>query len=174
MEKNVMALKLNYYGQNISDVTYPDVVLTGDPGTDQQTLTAAGFLGGVIMALKTPAVISGEYAIVPCDGDAAVPFAVLINGPGEFSGSIGPSGSKKAPCVRALFTGNVNYEAYDQNATWTGYLGKYLYVGGTTHSNIGLYTTAALKGTLSGNPAVGICTHIPTTAEPWLGIASLL
>ena len=167
-----MALKLSYYGQNISDVTYPDVVLTGDPGTDQQTLTAAGFLGGKIMALKTPAVISGEYAIVPCDGDTMVPFAVLINGPGEFAGAIGPSGSKKAPCVRALFTGNVNFEAYDANATYT--LGSYLYVGGATHSNKGLYTSAALKGTLAGNPAVAICTHIPSTSEPWLGLASLL
>jgi len=170
-----MALKLTYYGQNDSQWS-PDQVLTGDPGTDQQTLTSAGYLGGKIMAIGTPANNTAVIvALFPCDADTAaanVPFGTLINGPGEFAGAIGPSGSKKAPVVRALWQGNVNSEAYDANATFA--LGGYVYCGGTTHSNIGKYTSAALKGTLSGNPAVGICTHVPTTAEPWLGVASLL
>jgi hypothetical protein len=151
-------------------------VLTGDPGTDQQSLTAAGYLGGKIVALKAPAVNTAvEAVIVPADTDTAaglVPFAVLLNGPGEFAGAIGPSGSKKAPVVRALFQGNVNSESYDAAATFV--IGKYIYCGGTTSSNIGLYTDNAHKGTLAGNPAVGIVTHVPSAAEPWLGVASLL
>ena len=167
-----MALKLQYYGQNDS-LWSPDVVLTGDPGTDQQTLTAAGYLGGKIVKIAAPVnFTSVSAAISPCDADTYLPFGTLINGPGEFAGAIGPSGSKKAPIVRALWQGNVNSEAYDANATFT--LGAYVYCGGTTHTNIGFYTSAALKGTLSGNPAVGICTHVPTASEPVLGVASLL
>jgi hypothetical protein len=167
-----MALKLTYYGQNDSQWS-PDQILVGDPGTDQQTLTAAGYLGGKIMALATPAHNTAVIvALTPCDADSAVPFGTLINGPGEFAGAIGPSGSKKAPIVRALWQGNVNSEAYDANATFA--LGGLVYCGGTTHTNIGLYTSAALKGTLAGLTAAGICTHVPTASEPWLGVASLL
>jgi len=169
-----MALKLQYYGQNDSQWS-PDALLTDDPGTDQQTLTAAGYLGGKIMALKTPAVNTVvTVAIAPCDNDTAVPFGTLINGPGEFAGAIGPSGSKKAPIVRALWQGNVNSEAYDASASGGNafVLGGYVYCGGTTNSNIGKYTSFGLKGTLA--TVVGICTHVPTTAEPWLGVASLL
>ena len=46
-----MSLKLTYYGQNDSVNVTPAVALTGDPGTDQQTLTSAGYLGGVIVAI---------------------------------------------------------------------------------------------------------------------------
>ena len=165
-----MALKLTYYGQNDSQWS-PDQLLTGDPGTDQQTLTAAGYLGGKIMTLKTPGVNTAvTVAIAPCDNDSAVPFGTLINGPGEFAGAIGPSGSKKAPIVRALWQGNVNSEAYDANASFT--LGGYVYCGGTTHTNIGKYTDTTLKGSVA--TVVGICTHVPTASEPWLGVASLL
>jgi hypothetical protein len=169
-----MALKLVYYGQNDGS-TVPDVVLTGDPGTDQATLTAAGFLGGKIVALQTPSLATGLVAIVPCNADSMLPYATLINGPGEFAGAIGPSGSKKAPVVRAMWQGNVNSEAYDAGATFT--LGDYLYCGGAT-GGAGNYTSFARKGTLTtrfalGTP-VGICTHVPTAAEPWLGVASLL
>lgn len=162
-----MSLKLIYYGQNDGS-TVPDVALTGDPGTDQAALTAAGYLGGRIMALKTPVNASGLTSIVPCDGATMVPFGALINGPGEFAGAIGPSGSKKAPVVRAFWQGNVNDEAYDTAAAWAASdLGKYLYCG--EGAKAGLYTKTA--GTAA---AVGICTHVPTTAEPWLGVASLL
>jgi len=167
-----MALKLQYYGQNDSQWS-PDVTLTGDPGTDQQTLTAAGYLGGKIVKIAVPAnFTSVEAAISPCDNDTQLPFGTLINGPGEFAGAIGPSGSKKAPIVRALWQGNVNSEAYDANATFA--LGAYVYCGGTSHTNIGLYTAPATghAGTLT--TVVGICTHVPTASEPWLGVASLL
>src|ERR1700677_2846859 len=102
-----MALKLIYYGQNDGSTT-PNVTLTGDPGTDQPVLTAAGYLGGVIMALGTSSTITygaNSVVIVPCDASQAgtysglatgntgsVPYGTLINGPGEFSGAIGPSG----------------------------------------------------------------------------------
>lgn len=172
-----MALKLQYYGQNDSQWS-PDVVLTGDPGTDQQTLVAAGYLGGTIVRLAVPNNFTAvEAAISPCDADtsaAGVPFGTLINGPGEFAGAIGPSGSKKAPVVRALWQGNVNNEAYDTHNSFTFPIGGYVYCGGTTNANVGKYTNTTYKGTLSGNPAVGICTHVPTAAEPWLGVASLL
>jgi len=209
-----MGMKLTYYGQNDSVNCTPDVVLTGDPGTDQTTLINAGYLGGRIMALAgNPQNASNvESVIVPCDVDANpngtstetatagiigtgpynpgdriytsnatttvaagnVPFAVLLNGPGEFSGAIGPAGSKKAPVVRALFQGNINSESYDAGATFI--VGQYIYCGSTSKSNVGLYTSPNTQSTTnSANyKIVGICTHTPTTSEPWLGVASLL
>jgi len=169
-----MSLKLIYYGQN-DGTTVPDVTLTGDPGTDQAVLSAAGYKGGIIVALKTSATAGRGVVAVPCDADTAaaqVPYATLLNGPGEFAGAIGPAGSKKAPVVRAFWQGIVDSEAYDASATFV--VGAYVYCGGTTSTNIGKYTSSARKGTLSGNPAVGVCTHIPTATEPWLGVASLL
>jgi hypothetical protein len=190
-----MSLKLTYYGQNDSVNCTPAVPLTGDPGTDQATLTAAGYLGGVIVALINSSNVPTGYTfqaanepafgsignIVPCDCDLTVvgspadnatsrPFATLLNGPGEFSGAIGPSGSRKAPVVRALWQGNVDFQGYDANASFT--IGEYVYCGGSVHNNKGLYTDNSLKGT--GSPAVGICTHVPSATEPWLGVASLL
>lgn len=176
-----MALKLDYYGSN-DGTTVPDVVLTGDPGTDQAVLTAAGFLGGRIMAIEASpsnqANVAGSPVIAPCDADgtispytaAAIPYGTLLNGPGEFAGAIGPSGSRKAPVVRALWRGNINNEAYDTNATFTQ--GAYVYCGGASHSNVGKYTSGALKG--ANSPAVGICFHVPSGTEPWLGVASLI
>jgi hypothetical protein len=164
-----MSLKLIYYGQNDGS-TVPDVTLTGDPGTDQPVLAAAGYQGGVIVALKTSAVTGRGTVIVPCDNDTQVTYATLLNGPGEFAGAIGPSGSKKAPVVRALWQGIVDNQGYDIAATFA--IGVYVYCGGTSHTNIGKYTDFAHKGTLA--TVVGICTHIPTATEAWLGIASLL
>jgi len=190
----------------------PDVVLTGDPGTDQTTLINAGYLGGRIMAIAdTPHNATGvESVIVPCDVDSTpdgtetakagivgtgpfnpgsvtytssatttvgagnIPFAVLLNGPGEFAGAIGPSGSKKAPVVRALFQGNVNNESYDTQSGVAFKAGQYVYCGGANNSNVGLYTDHAHTSTAGQAIPVGICTHVPTTQEPWLGVASLL
>lgn len=185
----------------------PAVALTGDPGTDQQTLTNAGYLGGVIVAIAPSTLSKSGFAfqsanepafgsignIVPCDQTASansygittgqVPFATLMNGPGEFAGAIGPAGSKKAPVVRGMWQGNVDSQAYDASATFI--LGAYLYCGGIGATNIGLYTaapragipaytqfTGSVGGTLPN--AVGICTHVPSASEPWLGVASLL
>jgi len=214
-----MGLKLTYYGQNDSINATPDVVLTGDPGTDQTTLINAGYLGGRIMALAGPGhnVSTSLTVIVPCDVDSTtgstetattgivgtgpynpgdkqytsnatttvaagnVPFAALINGPGEFSGAIGPAGSKKAPVVRGLWQGNLNQESYDTQVTGQTNdfkVGQYVYCGGSSpahgSANVGLYTTSYYTSTRGATLPVGICTHVPTTQEPWLGVASLL
>ena len=178
-------LKLTYYGQNDSVNATPDVTLTGDPGTDQQTLTAAKYFGGTLVGIKTPTtgLSANEPAfgsigtIAPCNADGAsdgtassYPFATLLNGPGEVAGAIGPAGSKKAPVVRAMWQGNVDYQGYDSAVTFV--LGQPLYCGGSVNSNTGLYTIASKKG--ANSPVVGICTHVPTTPEPWLGVASLI
>ena len=184
----------------------PAVALSGDPGTDQQTLTSAGYLGGVIVALTsnvasgytgngTP-IGTGGYTqqsanepafgaignIVPCDTLTSnttgnIPFATLLNGPGEFAGAIGPSGSKKAPVVRALWQGNVDNQGYDSGAS-TFAVGQYVYCGssGSSAGAVGKYTvvTRSGGGTASTAIPVGICTHVPTAGEPWLGVASLI
>jgi hypothetical protein len=187
-----MSLKLTYYGQNDSVNCTPAVFLTGDPGTDQQTLTAAGYLGGVIVALidsaatlTAPLAFQSSYEpafgsignIVPVDTSATtyganegnIPFATLLNGPGEFAGAIGPSGSRKAPVVRALWQGNVDFQGYDANGTFK--IGQYVVAGGSAHTNTGKYTDATHSASTT---PVGICTHVPSAAEPWLGVASLL
>ena len=188
-----MSLKLTYYGQNDSVNCTPAVFLTGDPGTDQQTLTAAGYLGGVIVAiidsaatLTAPLAFQPSYEpamgsignIVPADTSAGaygaaegnVPFATLLNGPGEFAGAIGPSGSRKAPVVRALWQGNVDFQGYDSASTF--HLGQYLYCGSTSHTNVGKYADSTHTG--SATTFVGICSHVPSASEPWLGVISLL
>jgi len=172
-----MSLKLTYYGQNDGS-TVPDVALTGDPGTDQALLTAAGYLGGRIMALSgSPAHATNvESVIVPCNTATMVPYATLINGPGEFSGAIGPSGSRKAPVVRALWQGIVDSDAFDANHMSYYTVGAYLYCGTTALA--GYYVSGADEDTsvtsASGLIPVAICTHKPTASEPWLGVASLL
>src|SRR5277367_12972 len=163
LEKPSMSLKLTYYGQNDSVNCTPAVFLTGDPGTDQQTLTSAGYLGGVLVAiidsaatLHAPLAFQPSYEpafgsignIVPVDADSTgtpsygaaegnVAFATLINGPGEFAGAIGPSGSRKAPVVRALWQGNVDFQGYDSASTFL--LGQYVYAGGNVNTNVGKY-----------------------------------
>lgn len=189
-----MSVKLHYLGQNDSVNCTPAVFLTGDPGTDQQTLKAGGYVGGVIVAILG-ASTNAAYPIqppnqpafgqigniAPCDadnttygaGNGNVPFATLLNNGGEFAGAIGPSGSKKAPVVRAMWqgmVGNSDGSCYDASATFT--LGGYLYCGGSAHTNVGQYTSSARKG--AGSSIVGICTHVPSATEPWLGVASLL
>ena len=187
---------LGYYGQNDSVNCTPAVALTGDPGTDQQTLTSAGYLGGVIVAITGTTsgyagngytyVIQPTYEpafggignIVPCDRKSSSsvgnkPFATLLNGPGEFSGAIGPSGSKKAPVVRAMWQGNVDSQGY--GGTITNFvLGQYLYCGGSTATRAGLYVSLTDSEGGADTIVVGICTHVPTAPEPWLGVASLI
>ncbi len=178
-----MACKVFYYGQNVGNVV-PDVVLTGNPALDQPTLASAGYLGGTIMALAPSIHVLpiGSPVIVPCDGASQVPFGTLLNDPGEFSGSIGPSGSGKAPVVRALWFGAVDSVAFDVNQSTASYaIGSLLYCG--TGAAKGKYTS--LKG--SATIAVGIVTSQPGAAlfygpgsyqyggvNNWLGVASLI
>lgn len=186
-------LKLDLYGQNDSQVAPADqttqtnaLALTGDPGTDNTTLTNAGFLGGKIVAITgytgDSATSSTTFAalISPCDASIGQkPYGTLINGPGDFSSSITPAGSGRTPIVRGMWKGAVDSQAYNTSSTYT--LGKALYCGGSTadtagNKGVGLYMPL-VAGTGAGGPntdVVGICTHVPSTNEPWLGIASTL
>ena len=164
-------LRQQYYGQPDGS-TVPDVTLTGNPGTDQITLTAAGYLGGRVMAVKTSATAGRGSVIVPCDAATQVPFGYLLNGPGEFAGSIGPSGSGKAPVLRGLAQFQVDAQAYVANPTASYAVGAPLYCG--TGANKGLITADQPSGTGAFTNAIGTCTQVPTALNPWLGVASLL
>jgi len=170
-----MSLIQMYYGQPDGS-TVPDVTLTGNPGTDQITLTAAGYLGGRIMALKTSATAGRGTVIVPCDAATLIPFGFLINGPGEFAGSIGPSGSGKAPVVRALPQFKVDSQAFVASPTAPYTVGQPLYCG--TGANAGLLTAdKPTAGQITAGAyalPVGTCTLVPTAQTPLLGVASLL
>lgn len=171
-------LHVHYYGQNVG-WTVPDVTLTGDPAVDQPALLAAGYIGGRIMALKTSNVAGRGTVIVPCDtevadspsGSALIPFGTLINGGGEYATSIGPSGSKKAPVVRAMWEGSVGSDAYNPADVDNFVVGRPLYCG--TGATAGMWCASSSGSGLSAE-AIGICTKIPTTADPRLGVASLL
>jgi hypothetical protein len=159
-------LKLDYYGQN-DGTTVPNVTLTGDPGTDQLTLTNAGYLGGKIMAV-VGTYSDGSALIAPCDGNTMWPYGTLINGPGEFAGAIGPSGSKKAPVVRSMWKGSVDTQAYDSTQNYV--VGTNLYAG--TSTKAGLYTNQTPGGNAK---IVGIVTAVPTQANSFLlGVGSLI
>ncbi len=159
-------------------------------------MVTGGYAGGIIVALVST--LSSAYApfagyaiqptnqpafgalgnIVPCDRKGAntignIPFATLLNNGGEFAGAIGPSGSKKAPVVRAMWQGMVDNQAYGGTNILAGVLGQYLYCGTSASSTAGKYVFAADKDGADTIP-VGICTHVPTSGEPWLGVASLL
>lgn len=174
-------LKLQYYGQN-DGTTVPDVTLVGDPAVDQPALLAAGYVSGRIMALKNSAVTGRGAVVVPCDAEHAtspvsngmIPYGTLINGGGQYATSIGPSGSKRAPIVRAMWKGTVDSDAWkaaDQN---NFAVGKYVYCGGG--ADAGLYTASAVAGTAPTDflAPIGICYQTPTTAVPQLGVASLI
>jgi len=160
-------LKMVYYAQNDGSQG-PDVTLTGDPGTDNTTLTSAGYLGGKIVALKVSAVAARGTVIVPCDTSTLVPYGFLMNGPGEFAGAIGPSGSGKISVVRAMPTFLVDSQAYLLTDTFV--IGSFLYCG--SGANAGLFT-AEVPTAGNKNP-VGICTAIPSATFPWLGVAALI
>jgi hypothetical protein len=159
-------MDLIYYGQNVGFTT-PDVTLTGDPAKDQPAMVTAGYLGGRIMSLKTSGVAGRGPVIVPCDGSLALPFGTLLNGPGEYATSIGVSGSKKAPVVRAMPFFNVNADSYVAAPTTAYAVGNPLYAG--TGAAAGMWTSD--KPATGEGAVCGICTHIPTTAEPFLGVA---
>lgn len=180
-------LKLDYYGQN-DGTTSPNVTLTGDPGTDQLTLNNAGYLGGKIMAIVGTSTADGAALIAPCDSATHKPYGVLLNGPGEFAGAIGPSGSKKAPVVRALFKGWVDTQAYKLADQGNFVIGTPVYCG--AGADAGLYVatnptaaaiaaavtdpTAAAAAIADANAIVGICTSVPTASNQWLGVASTI
>jgi hypothetical protein len=168
-------LKLVYYGQN-DGLFGPDVNLTGDPGTDNTTLLNAGFLGGKIMALKTSTVTARGTVLVPCDAATLSPYGFLLNGPGEFSSAITPSGSGKMSVVRAFAGFLVDAQAYVAAPTKPYAVGQPVYCG--TGANAGLLTAdAPTAGQITAGAyaePVGTITVIPTASFPWLGVSSKL
>lgn len=168
-----MSMEFEYYGQN-DGTTAPDVALSGDPAVDQPVLKAAGYYGGKIMSIKTSATAGRGVVVVPCNGASELPYGVLINGAGNYAESIGPSGSKKTPVVRAFAKIKLSNEGttnlvYETTPTIAYAVGLPLYAGDGTTAALGTWTTDKAVGALTA----GICTHIPTGAEPWLGVAML-
>ena len=146
-------LKLDLYGQN-DGTTVPNVVLTGNPGVDQTTLTNAGYLGGKVMALVGTYSAGGSPLIAPCDAYTMNPYGLLANGPGEFAGAIGPSGSKKAPVFRAMLKGGVDSQAY----TGSGFVaGQPIYCGGGVNAGFMVATAPIIPLALT-NPSVVLAT----------------
>jgi hypothetical protein len=96
-----------------------------------------------------------------------VPYGFLLLGAGQFSSSITPSGSGKTPVVRALPKFKLPSSQVD--GAGTAGLGKYIYGSQVTAGKVSF-----APGTNNGLTPVGICTHLITAAEPWLGVSSLL
>jgi hypothetical protein len=162
-------LKLVLYGQN-DGAHGPDVALIGDPGTDNTTLLNAGYLGGKIAALKTSATAGRGTVLVPCDAATMTPFGFLMNGPGEFSGAIGPSGSGKISVTRALPEILVDSQAFLASDTFV--VGAPVYCG--SGANAGLLTAEKPVAAGAFAAPVGTVISIPSTDLPYLGVASLL
>lgn len=169
-----MYLELEYYGQN-DGTTAPNITLTGDPGVDNAALTAAGYTTGAIVSIvNNAATTGGNLLIHPLDGSTGanleVPYGFLLLGAGQFSSSITPSGSGKMPVVRAYPKFKVPTAQTKTGDTFV--VGQYVYCA--TGTNAGKFTVTAAGANLAGNIPVGVCTHKPTAAEPWLGVAALV
>jgi hypothetical protein len=165
-----MALKFRYQAQQVGD-TAPDVALTGDPAVDQVTLRAAGYAAGRIMTRIASATSGRGSVVVPMDGNLAgkLPYGTLINGAGNYAESIGPSGSGKTPVCRAfpifdLSIDPIEPACYDVAPTAAYVDGNALYAG--TGAKVGMWTSDKAANAV----AVGVCSHVPTTSEPWLGV----
>lgn len=161
-------LKLINYGQN-EGMYGPDVTLTGEPGIDNTTLFNAGYLGGVVVALKTSAVAGRGTVVVPCDGASMIAVGNLLDGPGQFSSAITPSGSHKMSYVRAFPKFLLDTQAYVADPETAYAVGQYVYAG--TGANVGK-TTSDIP--VAGAKAIGVITEIPSATFPWLGVDSLL
>jgi hypothetical protein len=174
-----MALELQYLGQNVS-LFGPNLALTGDPSLDNPALQAAGYVAGTIVGIVTSATNPDGVAIAPLDPAGVIgvvsPFGAIITEPGEFANTIGPSASNRISVARQHFIGNIyagsnTTPSYDTSQTYV--IGNPLFVGSVA-SQLGMWTNQkGATGTAIGSQQLGICTHAPTTIEPWLGVASL-
>jgi hypothetical protein len=164
-------LKLVNYGQN-DGLFGPDVTLTGDPGTDNTTLLNAGYLGGKVVALKQSAVAARGSVIVPCDANTMYPVGFLLNGPGEFSSAITPSGSGKMAFVKAMPSILIDSQAYVAVPTKPYAVGQPVYCGAGV--NAGLVTADIPTANGAYVLPIGEITVIPSATFPWLGITSRL
>jgi hypothetical protein len=127
------------------------------------------------MAIKPASATTNGLIIVPADGAATagalqIPYGVLLLGAGQFSSSITPSGSGRLPVVRAFAKFKVPSSACKANDTFV--VGSYLYAASS--SDKGKWTITPGSAGTTGILPVGICTHVPTTSEPWLGVAELV
>jgi len=159
-----MALELQYRGSEVA-LFGPDVALAGEPGIDNPAVLAAGFVAGALVKIGVSALNPDGIALQLADGavDTNI-LGAIITEPGEFASSIGPSASNRIAVARGMWTGNLYGSGYDTTVVYV--VGQLLYCG--TGAVIGRYTNV-----VNGNP-VGLVTHVPTTTEPWLGIASLI
>ncbi len=115
--------------------------------------------------------LDGSLGLTAGGATPEVPYGFLILGAGQFSSSITPSGSGKTPIVRAFPKFKVP-ASLCKDATNTFVTGTYLYTA--TGANAGKYTSVAGAAGTAGSIPVGICTHTPVAAEPWLGVAALV
>jgi hypothetical protein len=162
-----MALELQFYGHNVS-MFGPDLALQGDPGVDIPALTSAGFVAGALVKLVASSNNPDGVAIALADGaaDAGAIFGAIITQPGEFASSISPSASNKISVAWGRWIGNLYGSGFDTAQTYV--FGSKLYCD--HGASLGRYTNVSTNN----GSVIGICTHVPTTTEPWLGIASLL
>lgn len=144
---------------------------------DNAALTAAGYLSGAIMSVKYDSASTLGLVVNPLDGANSltgsapeVPYGFLLLGAGQFSSSITPAGSGKTPVVRALPKFKVPSAMCKSGDTFK--VGARLYTA--TGNDKGKYTVTAGAANTAGSIAVGICTHVPTGTEPWLGVAALI
>ena len=135
-------------------------------------------MSGAIVSVKYGSATTTGLVVHPLDGANSntgttgmeFPYGFLILGAGQFSSSITPSGSGKTPVVRAFPKFKVP-QAQCKSAI-TFYIGQQLFCA--TGVDKGKFTNVANTAGTAGAIAVGICTHVPTAAEPWLGVASVL
>ena len=170
-----MGLKFRYPGQQVGDTT-PDVTITGDPAVDQVNLRAAGYAAGKIMTLINSLTAGRGPVIVPMDGTVLtnIPYGTLINGCGNYAESIGPSGSRKMPVVRAmpifeLTNDAIETDCFEASPTTAIAIGLPLYAVGTAQ-HVGRWTTDL---PVANAKVLGVVNHVPTATEPWLGVAQL-
>ena len=154
-----MALEMVFLGQSVP--VKPDVTLKGDIAKDTAALTAAGFVAGRCVTLK-----SGGKATLT-DGLTQIPYAALMNGANDYAVAIGVSGSRQLSAARSMSMFNVTSDCYVSGETYTPGLPLYL----STGANAGKWSVTVPA---SGPKFVaGTITHEPSAAEPWLGIAQL-
>lgn len=163
----------------------PNLALTGDPAIDQPKMREAGFSGGriaTIVAASYAGAPAGAVALAPLDGASGKKaFGAFLNGGGNYAESIGVSGSRKMSVARSrvmfdLVNEVIDPPCYVANPTTPYAVGGALYAGCAKTSTVGQWTADAPKdsaGDAVANPEVcGICLHIPTVAEPFLGVAT--
>lgn len=151
---------------------------------DNAALTTAGYLSGAIVSIKGGSATTNGLVINPLDGTKSLtsatggtaveyPYGFLLLGAGQFSSSITPSGSGKTPVVRAYPKFKAPIAVCVGTASSNAFvIGQPLYAADS--SDKGKFTATQGTANTAGSIPVGICTHVPTAAEPWLGVAAII